>query len=561
MMADNTRSRLYSTLALLGIMALFIDLLSAFYVPAYEGIDEEGYLGAARRLAVHGDPAKRTADAYEYVNEIVVQVGQNLFYSKYPIGYPALGALAYRLGGPDAAFLVNPVLAALAVAGMFLLGRAMFGDVVGAFAAILLAMNPMHVYYALSAESHSSAVCFAVWGMYFTWQWAEHGGPVNAALAGLLSAYAITIRYLEALLILPVCAMVVWRGVELWHTATAEQRRAVGRKNSREVLVMTAAMVATITPLLAYHSVAFGAPWRTGYALCGEDTAFSWQWLHAHWALMLTQLDTNGLFLIFPVGVAGMFSLIGQRPKRGAFLTTWAVPYIILSTAYYWVPRGDGPWYVRYFLTVFPALILGALGVLCPPGRSRPWGNIAVGAFVVLVTTWSLQPSELPAMLEIRREQLLRDRTMMDRVREKVPPGSVILAVDHTLRTLEYAGDYRLYSAQAFTRAWIDQLLQGVDDNAPHPLQREKALELKRAFGDRTDAQLAELRRQVLADHLAAGRAVVVVCTKNDFGMWRAWLGDRFVWKPVAQWMEVRTMAVTGPLPKPQYITWCLYSL
>ncbi len=561
MKTNGIHSRLYSAVALLGVMALFIDLLSAFYVPAYEGMDEDGYMGAARRLAVHGDPAKRTSDGYEYVSDNVVQVGKNLFYPKYPIGYPALCALAYRLGGPDSAFLVNPVLAALTVVGIFLLGRAMFGDLVGAFAAILLSVNPLFVYYALSAESHSGAICLAVWGMYFAWGWADRGGWLNAGLVGVLCAYAVTVRYSEALLMLPICTLVTWRTAELWRTTSAEQRRTMRRRTVSELLVMAAAALVTITPLLVYHYVAYGAPWRTGYALCGEDTGFNWESFRAHWALMLTRIDASGLFLVFPIGVAGMFSLIGQQPKRGAFLTAWAVPSILLYTAYYWAPQGEGPWYLRYFLSIFPSLILGALGVLCPPDRWRPWASIGVGCFVALASAWNLQASELPATLEIRREQLLRDHTMVDWVREKVPPGSVILAVDHSLRTLDYAGDYRLYSEQAFTRAWIDRQLRVLDDNAPHPFQRDKALELKRAFGDRTDAQLAELRRQVLADHLTAGRAVAVVCTKNDVGMWRARLGNRFVWKPVAQWMEVRTIAVTGPLSEPQYITWCLYYL
>jgi len=561
MKTNEFRSRLYAAVALLGVLSLSIALLNGFYVASYEGVDENGCMGTARRLAVHGDPAKRTSDPYEYVSENVVQVGENVFYAKYPIGYPALCALAYKLAGSDAAFLVNPVLAVLAVAGIFFLGRAMFGNIVGAFAAILLTVNPLTAFYGLSARTHTGALCFAVWGMFFVWRWAERGGWANAALAGAVTAYASTVRYTEALLVLPVCAMVVWRSVEQRRKTAVDQRRTMCRQIVNEVLVMAAAALVTVTPLLIHHYVAYGAPWRTGYALCGEDTGFGWAWFKANWELMLTRLDTGALFLIFPVGLAGICSLIGQQPKRGSFLASWAFPSILLYTAYYWAPQGEGPSYMRFFLSVFPALILGAFGVLCPPERLRPWTSVCVGCFVGVVAVWNLQAGQLLPNLEMQRDRLLRDKIMTDLVRRNVPSGSVILATGSTLNTVEYAGDYHLYSQQVFTRDWVRRRLSVLKDNDPHPFQRDKALALERLLGDKTDAQLAGLQREVLAQHLAAERAVAVICTKAEFGIWRGRLGDQFKWKPIAEWVEVQNASTAGLLPKPQCTSWGLYSV
>ncbi len=540
-------------IVLAGIVALFVAVLRGYYVPAYEGVDENACLATARRLAERGEAAKRTSDAYEYVSQNFVQVGPNLFYAKYPIGYPALCAVAYRLGGPGAAFLVNPILAVLAVVGVFLLGRAMSGDLVGALAAIVLALNPLHVFFALSARTHTGATAFAVIAMWFAWRWSERGSGWNAALTGLACAAAVSFRYSEALLVLPVGAMVVWRAMEC--------RRTMLRQTISEVLVMIAAALVGLTPLFAYHMVAFGAPWRTGYGLCGEATGFGWEWFKANWALTLARLNTDGLFLIFPVGLAGMLALIGLSPKRGLFLAAWALPAMLVYTAYYWAPQGEGIRYARFFVSIFPALILAALAVLYPAGPSRQWTSVGVGCFVLLAVGWNLQPGELPAMLEMRRDQLLHDRAMLDWVRQELPDGSVILASDRTLNTVEYAGQYRLYSEQAFTRGWIDKNLKVLESDAPHPLQRDKALELKRTFGDMTDAELAALRRRVMREHLASGRTVAVVCTRNEAGMWRAWLGDQFEWKPLAQWIETRDLGATGPLSQPQRTTWGLYEL
>src|SRR5208283_2730453 len=102
-----------------------------------------------------------------------------------------------------AMFLVNPLLAALAIVGMFFLARAMINTTAGVLGALLLATNPLHAYFGLSALSHSGSICFAVWGMFFLWRWTTSGGWLNAALAGALSAVACTIRYTEALLALP----------------------------------------------------------------------------------------------------------------------------------------------------------------------------------------------------------------------------------------------------------------------------------------------------------------------------------------------------------------------
>ena len=215
MQGTKTQGHGYAWLAALLVVVLFGALLAGYFVPASEGVDQNGYICAARRLALTGSAAKYIAHPLEYVSDNVVQTGAGLYYPKYPLGYPWLCAFAWRLGGPDAVFLVNPILAALALAGVFLLARAMVNAYAGALAAILLVTNPWHAYFGLTALSHSGSIAFAVWGMYFLWRWVVGGGRVNAFAAGALTAYACTIRYSEALLALPVLAMIVWRYVEL----------------------------------------------------------------------------------------------------------------------------------------------------------------------------------------------------------------------------------------------------------------------------------------------------------------------------------------------------------
>ena len=105
------------------VVALFLWMMHGYFVPAYNGTDENGYLCSARRIALKGDSAKYTGHPLEHVSGNVVQVKDDTFYAKYPLGYPWLCALAYWLGGPGAAFWVSPILAALALVALERVGQ------------------------------------------------------------------------------------------------------------------------------------------------------------------------------------------------------------------------------------------------------------------------------------------------------------------------------------------------------------------------------------------------------------------------------------------------------
>ncbi|MEI6085304.1 MAG: glycosyltransferase family 39 protein, partial [Verrucomicrobiota bacterium] len=420
------------------VVGFFGVLLAGFYVPAYNGTDENGYMCSARRIALTGNSAKYTAHPLEFVSHNVVQVEAGIFYAKYPLGYPWLCAAAYRLGGPAAAFLVSPILAALALVGMFLLARSLVGAFAAVLATVLLATNPLHALFGLTALSHAAAVCFAVWAMFFLWRWTERGGWVNAALAGGLAAYTYTVRYSEALLALPVLAMVVWRYVSLPEGATPTERTAQVRQWRREVLAMLAGVVVCAGPLWIHHWLAFGAPWKNGYDLCGESTGFGWKWFQENWWTMLTRLNSPGLLLIFPLGLIGLAYVAVHEPKRGTLLGLWVLPSVLIYTAYYWAPTGEGRGYVRFFVSVFPAFIVCALALLAGLVKPRPFWAVAVGGYVAITATFNLREA-FPGMADLAQQLATTERTW-DVVRARVPEHSIIVANDGLLNNLEYAG-------------------------------------------------------------------------------------------------------------------------
>lgn len=539
---DHRWSVVFFALTGAGVLAFFSALMAGFYVPAYDGVDENGYLVSAQRLATTGQLGKTTSDPYEFVSGNFVQTGPNQFQAKYPIGYPALCALAYKLGGPRAAFLVNPVLATLAVLGMYLLGRALWGDFAGALAALLLAANPLHAFYGLSAVSHSGAECFAVWGMYFLWRWSQTGGWPNAALTGLCCAYAYTVRYTEGLLLLPVAGMILVRGRQTaW----------------REVGVMILAALVTAAPLLYHHWRAFGAPWVTGYALCGESTGFGWQWFQKNWWLMLDRMNAGGLPLVFPLGLAGLAFLAWRDRARAWLLALWALPPMALYTAYYWAPTGTGPGYVRFFVSIFPPLILSAVAwCCCTLGRGRMWPALAAGGFVLAAATANLH--EGLQQLRNRFDRLIFADTTSRLVAERLPVNAVIFADSRVLNFIEYLGNYRLYSQEMFDRASIRRWTQVLDDDEPHPFHRAKALHLARTLGGKDNFELAQLLSGLVSNHLAAGRTVAVITpTDGRIKNWRGRLSQRFAFEPVARWNEPQG----GPRRDPRPVEWAMYRL
>lgn len=539
----------------LAIVALFCALLSGYYVAAYEGTDENGYLITAKSLATKGDSGKVLDDPNEFVSGNYVLADNGKYYGKYPLGYPYLCALAYNLGGPSAVFLVNPILAALAVLGTYFLGRAMISSFAGALAAILLATNPLHAYFGLSAASHSGSICFAVWGMFFLWRWTQSGGKGNALLTGALSAYASTVRYTDGLLLLPIAGMVLWRFFKA-ETST-DQRPAARRKVAWDFFAMTLAAVIAVTPLLIHHWRAFGAPWVTGYSLCGESTGFGWKFFADNWWLMLTRMDTGGLILLFPLGLVGLVYLATHDMKRGLFLGLWAVPGLLLYSAYYWAPQGDGPGYVRFFVSVFPPLILSALTLLCFAVRARPWWwEVGLGAFVAVVATANLQ--EASRQLNRQMDRFLFDKETSDRVRDKLKDGSVILASDRLLNFVEFAGDWHLYASETFDRGAIQNRIRNLKDTDPRPFQRRKAEKLAEAQGKKSDSDLTQEQRDLINRRLTEGLEVAMILPKDQYRRARGRLGDKFEFDPLTEWTEIRHGAKEMDL---SYTTWGLYQI
>ncbi|MFA5204718.1 MAG: hypothetical protein WC708_09985 [Lentisphaeria bacterium] len=552
--AGRRQETLAAGLLLALILLLAVLPLAVHFEPAYQGVDQNGYLVTARHLATTGDPGKRLRHPDEFLGGNWVVADSGIGYAKYPVGYPLLCAAAGQLTGRmDAMFWVNPLLAMLTVLGVFLLGRAWWGTFAGALAAILLAVNPLHLHFGLSALSHAGSACLGVWSMLALWHWRRSGSAAAALAAGALAGYAVSIRYTDALLFLPVAALLADR----WR-----DRRAAGAPLADSATVRSAGLLAAggllaVLPLLAQHWTAYDSPFRTGYGLCGESTGFGWNWFQDNVWLMLSKMDNGGLILLFPLGLAGLLHLAIHRRSEGTLLAWWAVPQLLLYSAYYWAPAGDGFGYTRFFVSVFPPLILAAVHLLVVPLGRHPRWSWAAGALVLLAAAANLH--EALGQVGQLRSSLVAAEAAATAVQRQLPPNATLVASKRLLDFLEFAGDWTLFPTENFERRPVDKTLKKLADNGPDPFQRRKAQALKERRGGWTDEQFNRALRELLAAELDAGRPVFCALPADQVGKTvHNRLGGAFALTPRGGWLELRR---TPDETSMRYTDWLLLAV
>jgi hypothetical protein len=420
------------------IVALFAGLVLRFWAGGDSGVDQNAYLVGGRLLAEHGSMKYVLPNPYSYVGGMFVRMTPpsemgGVYYPKYPFGLPLLYALFFwgfkaaaamhlHVNPAQAAywaFLVSPISAIAAVAGMFFLGRQVAGSFAAALCAVLLGTSQLMLMLADNPNSHAACVAFIVWGMYFLVRWMQSGATWHGIVGGLLVGYAATIRYSEILLFVAMCVIVLsrlpWNQFKTYRSIAVVLFAAIGvellmlrhdsivdvgvvplstmvGKERLALLLGAIVLFAAAAGALAWSVLRLSWPdWRmyiraivpglawsvpvgtlllvnyhtmgsmTGYDSTHESefgAAFQWQFFFANWEKVVRVFYDLGLFFVVPFAIAGIFMLFRRSWRLGALLLAWVVPGVMLYMAYYWSPdRADA--YARFFLTFLPALLVG----------------------------------------------------------------------------------------------------------------------------------------------------------------------------------------------------------
>jgi 4-amino-4-deoxy-L-arabinose transferase-like glycosyltransferase len=174
-------------------------------------------------------------------------------FGKYPPGWPALLAIGVLTGTP---WLVNPVLAALALYLVYRLGHTLYDRQTGLLAAALGLLSPLFLVLSGSFLSHlASLVWLLLFSLWFVWT-VQGRGRRFALGAGLALGMAFLTRSLTA----------VAYAVPFAVYSLGQLLRGVQRCRSHYLwIAIGAATVAVLLPV--YQWAVTGDPWLNPYLL------------------------------------------------------------------------------------------------------------------------------------------------------------------------------------------------------------------------------------------------------------------------------------------------------
>jgi hypothetical protein len=211
--------------------------------------------------------------------------------------------------------------------------------------------------------------------------------------------------------------------------------------------------------LFAHNAAAYGAFWRTGYALTNEQTGFGWGYFFNHAIPYLQGLGGQGIALFFGFGAAGLAALAVDRRWRaeGVLYAGIVTPLVLLYMAYYF---GGGPGgaggggaggpgggaiggNLRFLVPTFPFFAVAGAWLLSRVARDLGVaGHVAVGVVAALQL---LVAGASSAQGLGRSRATLTAATKARSVAQKQIPAGSILIVDRNLaESLDAVGDWRL---------------------------------------------------------------------------------------------------------------------
>jgi hypothetical protein len=456
----------WCTISVVLLATAHFALLLQYFSPGIFSPDANGYFKQARLLAETGSTSFSLEKPLQYVNTHWVSSDHRTYYSQYPPGLAWLSAPGYLLGKTTGALLVNPLLASLSLLGVFWLARR-WGLSQGwaLIPAVLLAMNPAFNEHALWEGSHIAVLFCLVFGALALTKWGETNSPSWGMVAGLLWGMIPAIRYPEALYGLAVAVFA------LLHFKR-DKRYAVG------VVALFIGAAVPLSALAIRNHLAFDACWKTGYALTGEQTAFSWADLSRNHLNYLQALRDEGLGWLAGVGVAGLGLMVFRRELRryGILSLLTIVPIVLLYMSYYWSMG-----VLRFLLPIVPLLMIAGVFLLAQLAETARGAAMAATGTLLLLLAIEQVPQSRQRLVGCREQG--REIVEVTRLLAKTaPPGAIVIAPERIAAHLDVVGTWRLVDENAL-RGERGFGGGGEGEVGPRVAQRGRILELAQIYG------------------------------------------------------------------------------
>jgi hypothetical protein len=356
------------------------------------------------------------------------------------------------------------------------------------------------------------------------------------------------------------------------------------KRNLLESLALLVGWAIPVGYLVCFNLYAFGA--LTGYDPTNESSGFRLEYFEVNWETMLRQLNNLGLYLVFPLALAGLLWMFWWSWRLACILAAWIVPCLAIYTFYYWAPDGNNIGYLRFFLTIMPALTLCAFWLLTeltrpkpgdfsaqisttrPPHTTRaarPAPAIIMGVLTAIALLLNLQGS-LPHLESQERGNLMLHRAADEakgfaNIPPAIPDGSVVFGPQHILHYLQFISDDVLYDGQLFNTATVRRMAK-VDPDEPQYLAPQRAKVIYERLKGFNDRQLIAEQQRVVLEALDHHRRVFFIIPHNQlaatrlrFAPTRLKKPDRFDLKTIAAWndpnLAPRQKRETAPRRRP----------
>lgn len=372
----------------------------------------------------------------------------------YSPGLPLLLAGAKLVGGQEAMFWVVPMSGGLLVLATFGLGRRLGDSRAGLIAAWLVATSPVVLFMLMTPMTDVPVAAAWTIACYFAF-----GESVGTALAaGLAAAVAILIR---PNLVFEAGPLGLWFIVRGWRTG--DWGRAI-----RHAAVFGVAASCGIAAVAAINQQLYGSALTSGYggfsgwftrANIGTNARNYTQWLmYAHTPVALGGLAA----LVVPVkrlwpGVKdrAVFAIIGL------FLCALAAQYFAFLVFDAW-------WYMRFFISALPFILLGVGAIATSLSRAgKPALTIAAAIVVVALCVRGFRVSATESAFDLWRGER-RYVSIAKLVRSATDPTSVIYSMQHSGSLRYYAGRLTINYAN-LDDEWLDRSVAWILERGSHP--------------------------------------------------------------------------------------------
>jgi dolichyl-phosphate-mannose-protein mannosyltransferase len=488
---SSTANRIVLILLAALLTAHFL-LVVANFETAISSPDANGYFKQARLLAEDGRSWFRTDSPLQFIASHWVESSEGAYYSKYPPGLPLAIAPVLSLAGPSAALLVNPILSVLTLLGLFLLCRLWTGPWFALWAVAVMAANPLANQHTLWAGSHVAVSFLLVWGVYCLVRWSDKFSMGWGAAAGLLLGAIPSVRYAEA---------VYGLGLGIFIVVTL----ARSRNKVHDIAPLAAGAALPLVLMMARSQAAFGAFWKTGYAISGEQTGFGLAFFMQNSFRYLSDILGHGGGITAALALAGVVLMLSScdSRKNGILLTGLIVPSTLLYVSYYFYPNMGGESWgtLRFLLPTFYLYAVAAAWLLKELNDKFHTGGRALSiAALVFALWWGLPQSVMALSRQQQANKPLAEIT--ETVTNLVPAGAVLIAPRQIQQQLDFTGGWRLADEMFFNSGRMfpggDRMADS-DREGPNPRAGMKErMELVRSFRDQfsdglSDNLLAEL--------------------------------------------------------------------